>query len=75
MYKKETFIRLIGVRVNNLVSTDEVQLSLFTNQKSEKQEKLDKTLDEIKRKYGYNAVTRAGNLNANQIVKIINKYE
>lgn len=75
MYKKETFIRLIGVRVDNLVSTDEVQLSLFTNQKSEKQEKLDKTLDEIKRKYGYNAVTRAGNLNANQIVKIINKYE
>ena len=75
MYKKGTFIRLVGVRVDNLVSTDEVQLSLFTNQKSEKQEKLDKTLDEIKQKYGYSAVTRAGNLNAEQIVKIVNKHE
>lgn len=75
MYKQGNFIRLVGVRVDNLVSTDEVQLSLFTNQKSEKQEKLDKTLDGIKQKYGYNAITRAGNLNAEQIVKITNKHE
>ncbi len=73
MYKKGTFIRLVGLRVDNLVATNEVQLSLFSNESSKKQAKIDEALDSIKQKYGYNSITRAGNLNAEQIVKIDNK--
>ena len=50
-------IRLIGVRVDNLISQEELQLSLFS--KDLKQEKLDEVLDNIKSKYGYQAITRA----------------
>ena len=60
MYKKGTFIRLVGVRVDNLISKDEMQLSLFQEGNNEKQEKLDKTIDELKEKYGYDSITRAG---------------
>ena len=49
-------IRLIGIRVDSLVETTELQLSLFnldTNQiVAKKQEKLDNTIDELKNKYG-----------------------
>lgn len=70
MYIPGTFIRLIGVRVDNLVGKDEVQLSIFNDNKSEKQENIDKTVDEIKKKYGYNSITRANNLNLDDIMKL-----
>ena len=63
MYKKGTLIRLVGVRVDNLVEKDEVQLSLFNNEEEKKQEKLDEIVDKLKDKFGYNSVTRAGKLN------------
>lgn len=64
MYKNGTPIRLIGMRVDNLIEKGEIQLSLFNNENSEKQEKIDKVVDELKQKYGYNSITRAGELNA-----------
>ena len=70
MYKKGTHIRLVGVRVDNLVEEKEKQISLFSNKENEKQEKLDKVLDELKNKYGYNSVTRAGKMNVQKIVKL-----
>ncbi len=70
MYKKTSEIRLIGVRVDNLKEKEEEQLSLFYNNKNEKQEKLDKVVDELKNKYGYNAITRAGKLNAGDVLKL-----
>ena len=70
MYKKGTPIRLVGVRVDNLVEEKEKQISLFSNKENEKQEKLDKVLDELKNKYGYNSVTRAGKMNVQKIVKL-----
>ena len=63
MYKNGTLIRLVGVRVDNLVEKDEVQLSLFSNEEEKKQEKLDEVVDKLKEKFGYNSVTRAGKLN------------
>ena len=66
MYKKEP-IRLIGVKVDNLENKDEIQISFFENDK--KQEKLDSVLDDLKIKYGYNSITRAGKLDINNIVK------
>lgn len=74
MYTNSMFIRLIGVRVDNLVSKDEYQLSLFeNNQNNEKQNKLDRVIDSINEKYGYDSIVRAGKLNANEIVKISRK--
>ena len=70
MYKKGTFIRLVGLRVDNLVENDEVQLSLFSNEEDKKQEKLDEVIDELKEKYGYNSVTRAGKLHSEEIIKL-----
>ena len=63
MYKKEP-IRLVGVRVDDLVQEDEIQLSLFGNDNS-KQKDLDKTIDNITQKYGITSITRASKLNVN----------
>ena len=70
MHHKPMAIRLIGVRVDNLVEKEELQLSLFHNEKNEKQEKLDKVVDELKNKYGYNKITRAGKMNAGDLLKL-----
>ena len=66
-------IRLVGMRVDNLIEKNEVQLSLFDETKNEKQDKLDNTIDKIKEKYGYDFIKRAGNLNAEKTVKIRKK--
>ena len=70
MYKRGTFIRLVGLRVDNLIEKDEMQLSLFNDANDQKQEKLDKVVDELKNKYGYESITRAGKLNSEQIIKL-----
>ena len=40
-----------------------MQLSLFDNDNNVKQENLDKVIDELKNKYGYKKITRAGKIN------------
>ena len=70
MYIPGSQIRLIGMRVDNLIEKDELQLYLFSHQDNEKQEKLDKVVDELKQKYGYNSVTRAGKLHLEEKVKL-----
>lgn len=74
MYTPNSEIRLIGVRVDNLIEKSELQLSLFDNNKNEKQEKLDKVVDELKNKYGYNMVTRAGKLKTGDLIKLKDKF-
>ena len=69
MYIKGTSIRLIGMRVDNLIEKDELQLSLFSHQDSEKHQKIDKVVDDLKQKYGYNSITRAGNLHSEDKIK------
>ena len=58
------------MRVDNLIEKDEKQLSFFDNEQNEKQEKLDKVVDELKQKYGYSSITRAGNLNSEGKIKL-----
>ena len=70
MYIKGTPIRLIGMRVDNLVEKGELQLSLFSQQDNKKQEKIDKVVDELKEKYGYNSITRAGKLHSEEKIKL-----
>ncbi len=68
MYNGES-VRLVGVRVDNLENKEETQISLFSKDNEEKQEKIDSVLDTLKSKYGYNSVTRAGKLEVENIVK------
>lgn len=58
MYHGEA-IRLVGLRVDNLEDKSEQQISFFSN---EKQDKLDKAIDLLKDKYGFNKIKRAGDL-------------
>ena len=69
MYKKGVSFRLIGLKVDDLVNKDEVQLSFFLKEEDVKQEKLDKIIDRINEKYGINSVERAGKMNLDDIVK------
>lgn len=62
-YKKGTYVRLIGVRVDNLIDENEKQISFFDAQKDIKHEKIDETLDKIKDKYGFTSVTRGRGIN------------
>ena len=63
MFKKNMYIRLVGVRVDNLTDKKDTQISLFTSiEKDEKQNKLDKVVDLLNDKYGVNSVIRARNL-------------
>lgn len=67
MFKGEP-IRLIGIKVDKLTTQEKQQLSLFDTPRNEKQQKLDKTLDKLKEKYGYDAVTRAGKMNIDEMM-------
>ncbi len=68
LYKGGMFIRLMGVRVEHLVNKEERQLSFFSKN-DDKQEKLDKTIDSLKDKYGYHFITRAGKMNTKEMMK------
>ena len=70
MLKEKKQIRLVGIRVDNLVEKEEMQMSLFNTQNNEKLEKLDNVLDSINKKYGYNSVTRAGKMEVQKIIKL-----
>lgn len=63
-------VRLIGVRVDKLSSKEERQMSLFEVQENKKQENLDKAIDEIKKKFGYEMVTRAGEMKVKNMLNI-----
>lgn len=65
-------IRLLGVRVDNLIDKEEMQISLFEGQDNdkEKQEKVDNVVDNLKEKYGYDMVTRAGKMHINKLIRL-----
>lgn len=61
-------IRLIGIKVDKLATREKQQLSLFDTPRNEKQQRLDKTLDKLKERYGYGVVTRAGKMNIDEMM-------
>lgn len=69
-YVNGEYIRLIGVRVDNLVDKNHRQMSFFESEENKKQDKLDETLDKLKKKYGYNFITRAGKMDIQDIIKL-----
>lgn len=64
-------IRLIGVRVDNLEDKEQMQMSLFskTDLEKEKQKKVDKAVDAIKEKFGYEIITRAGKMKVDKLLR------
>lgn len=67
---KNRAVRLIGVRADKLIDEDKVQLSLFNVKENKKQENIDRTLDELKKKYGYETITRAGEMKVKEMLNI-----
>ncbi len=65
-------VRLLGLRVDNLTDEAEMQISLFIDKNVDKetQRKVDNVVDKIKEKYGYDAITRAGKMNINKLIKL-----
>ena len=58
-YKGEA-IRLIGLRLDNLTEKENYQINLFESfEDKDKEEKIDKVIDEINDKLGSNAITKA----------------
>ena len=59
-------IRQVGLKLDRLTSSEEYQISLFDEDSNKtshnKLDKLDKTLDELKAKYGYTKITRGSSL-------------
>lgn len=67
-------IRKIGVSFDKIVETENVQLSLFTNQeKIDKERKLELTINALKHKMGKNAILRGMNLQEGATAQIRNK--
>ncbi len=61
MYHNE-YIRLVGIRVENLKDTKEGQISMFDTGKDEELEKLDLVIDNLKDRFGTSAIKRGGEL-------------
>lgn len=68
MYTTQYPVRLVGFRVDGLVDTEDSQTSLF-NTNTPKNDALDKTVDKLKEKFGYGAITKAGDMNVNKYMK------
>ena len=62
LYSKGIRVRLIGVRVDDLLDEKDKQISLFDNNQVEKQEKIDDIVDKLRDKMGYGAIKRAGEI-------------
>lgn len=67
MYKNEP-IRLIGLSLDHLEPKEDMQISFFTPN-NDKQEKIDNVVDSLKKKYGYESIKRAGELDIQDFVK------
>ncbi len=68
MYQNEP-IRLVGLTVDHLedYTKQGTQISLF--HKNEKQEKIDQVMDDLRGKFGYHVVTRAGELEVQEMAE------
>ena len=63
-------VRLIGIQTGKLVEKDQEQLSIFEEQTNPKQEKIEEVMEDIKKKYGYGMITRAGEMKVKDMLNI-----
>jgi len=62
--------RLIGIQTSKLQDKDSMQLSIFEEKTNEKQEKIENVMHELKKKYGYETITRAGEMRVNKLLNV-----
>lgn len=60
-------VRLLGIRTSKLSKTGQQQMNIFDMAKSEKMQKLDKALDEIRERYGTSAVVRGSKMHVQRL--------
>lgn len=60
-------VRLLGIRTSKLSKTGQQQMNLFDMAKSEKMQKLDEALDEIRGRYGTSAVVRGSKMHVQRL--------
>lgn len=63
-------VRLIGIQTSKLQDKDSMQLSIFEEKTNEKQEKIENVMHELKKKYGYETITRAGEMRVNKLLNV-----
>ncbi len=68
-------VRLIGIQTSKLVEKDQGQLSLFEQNINPKQEKIEDVMEDLKKKYGYGIITRAGEMKVKDMLNIRNEKQ
>lgn len=63
-------VRLIGIQTSKLQDNDSMQLSIFQEKTNEKQEKIENVVHELKKKYGYETITRAGEMRVKKLLNV-----
>ena len=61
LWDRKTPLRLLGVSLTNVTDEYEQQISLFDDGRKEKKRMLDKTVDDIRSRFGVNTITRGAN--------------
>lgn len=63
-------VRLIGIQTSKLQDKESMQLSIFEEKTNEKQEKIENVMHELKKKYGYETITRAGEMKVKKLLNV-----
>ena len=73
LWDKRTPLRLLGVSLTDLLREGYAQQSLFPDEKREREQKLDRAVDSIRRKYGSGTIVRGAVLESG--AKVGKKYQ
>lgn len=65
LWDGRTPLRLLGISLTELTRDEYAQQSLFTDEKKEKEKKLDRAVDSIRGKFGFDTISRGAILRAN----------
>ena len=68
LWDRHTPLRLLGISLTDVTWDENEQLSLFANPKHEKERKLDRAVDAIRKKYGMDTIARGAVLGDKHIV-------
>lgn len=73
MWDKRTPLRLIGIALTKIVYDEPEQLSLFVDEKKERGKKIDKAVDDLRNKFGFNTIKRGSVINSD--IDVAKKYK
>jgi len=73
LWKSRVPLRLIGVALTGITRDEPIQIGLFDDEKREKDRRVDKTLDDIRHKFGMSSIMRASSYRSDH--KVGEKYK